>query len=93
MKDHGHFKNVTRPTDDTNSVEVWFRLNKKCNFYQADKAKYASFAPIRAHDSIMHDGIRLLKERNQDLLVIQILCKFGSNQNKNKTSIMQTKNY
>ena len=54
--------------------------------------KYAYFGHLRGHNSGTHDGIWLVQERNQDLLVIQVVCKFGSNQIKNETSIVQTRN-
>ena len=32
-----------------------------------------------AHNSVMHDGIKAIFERNQVLLLMQVLSKFGSN--------------
>ena len=49
--------------------------------------KYAYFGPLRGRNSGTHDWIWLVQERNQDLLVIQVVCKFGSNQIKNETTI------
>jgi len=43
----------------------------------AAKAKIANFGPLRGHNSGTHDGIWPVQERNQDLMVIQVVCKFG----------------
>ena len=37
----------------------------------------------------MHQGVLLIYEMNQDLQVILVLCKFGSNQIKNESTIIQ----
>lgn len=49
------------------------------------------FAYIEGHNSSIHDGIRPVQVCNRDLLVIQVLCKFGSHQIKNETIFVQTR--
>ena len=51
---------------------------------------YAYYDPLRGHNCGMLDGIWLAQEKNRDLLVMQVVFKFGSNQIKTETIIVQT---
>lgn len=71
---------------------LWrFSSNQVKNETTRAKEKYACFAPTREHYYVMHDGTRLFRERNQDLHIRQVFCKFGPNQNTHETSIVKTK--
>lgn len=50
---------------DLQKLIIWLKSKQKLNFYCADKAIYACFAPRRRHNTSMHDGIWLIQEKTK----------------------------